>query len=60
METGTDNPSSIPEGKEKTESSSLTPVLMILGTILITLSIIVGGYIHGNMHIEAVWKTLHA
>ena len=60
METGTDNPSSIPEEKEKKDSSSLTPVLMILGIILTTLSIIVGGYIHGNMHVEAVWKTLHA
>jgi hypothetical protein len=60
METGTDNLSSTPEEKEKKDSSLLTPVLMILGIILTTLSIIVGGYIHGNMHIEAVWKTLHA
>jgi len=60
METGTDNLSSTPEEKEKKDSSLLTPVLMIMGIILTTLSIIVGGYIHGNMHIEAVWKTLHA
>lgn len=60
METGTDNPSSIPEEKEKKDSSSLTPVLMILGTILTTLSVIIAGYFHGNMHVEAVWKSLTA
>ena len=60
METGTDNPSSIPEEKEKKDSSSLIPVLMILGIILTTLSVIIAGYFHGNMHIEAVWKSLTA
>jgi len=59
METGADNLSSTPKEKDKKDSSLLTPVLMILGITLTTLSIIVAGYIHGNMHVEAVWKTLH-
>ena len=31
---------------------------MLLGVIVATLSVIVAGYIHGNMHIEAVYKSL--
>ena len=33
---------------------------MFLGVIASTLAIIVAGYFHGNMHIEAVWQTLHS
>ena len=41
-------------------SKSLMPgVLMFLGVILATLSVIVAGYFKGNMHIEAVWHSLH-
>ncbi len=36
----------------------IVPVLMFLGVIVATLSVIVAGYIHGNMHIEAVYKSL--
>ena len=32
---------------------------MFLGVILATLSVIVAGYFKGNMHIEAVWHSLH-
>ena len=34
------------------------PVLMFLGVIFATLCVIVAGYIHGNMHISAVYKSL--
>ena len=37
---------------------STVPVLMFLGVIFCTLCIIVAGYFHGNMHIEAVYKSL--
>ena len=37
----------------------IVPVLMFLGVILATLSVIVAGYFKGNMHIEAVWHSLH-
>ena len=36
----------------------IVPSLMFLGVIAATLSVIVAGYIHGNMHIEAVYKSL--
>ena len=38
----------------------IVPSLMFLGVITATLSVIVAGYFKGNMHIEAVWKSLHA
>ena len=38
----------------------IVPSLMFLGVIAATLSVIVAGYFHGNMHIESVWKSLHA
>ena len=38
----------------------IVPSLMFLGVIAATLSVIVAGYFKGNMHIEAVWKTLHS
>ena len=31
---------------------------MFLGVIVATLSVIVAGYFHGNMHIEAVYHSL--
>ena len=37
----------------------IVPSLMLLGVIVATLSVIVAGYFHGNMHIEAVWHSLH-
>ena len=50
------------ENKQQNTPSSLkdptTPILMLLGVIVATLSVIVAGYIHGNMHIEAVYKSL--
>jgi len=59
MEPGTDNHSSVPKENDQKESSSLIPVLMILGIIVTTLSIVVAGYFHGKMNIGAVWHTLH-
>tara|TARA_Y100000356_G_scaffold60688_1_gene49283 strand:- start:629 stop:817 length:189 start_codon:yes stop_codon:yes gene_type:complete len=58
MENTNTHQSSIPMEQEKKESSYLTPTLMLLGVIAATLSIIVAGYFHGNMHIEAVYKSL--
>ncbi len=43
----------------KTPSSSLTPVLMFLGVIAATLSVIVAGYFHGKMNVGAVWHNLN-
>ena len=59
MEPGIDNHSSIPKENSQKESSSLTPVLMLLGIIATTLSVVVAGYFHGKMNIGAVWHTLH-
>ncbi len=56
MELGTDNHSSIPKENPQKELSSLTPVLMLLGLIVSTLSIIVVGYIHGHMHLITTLK----
>jgi hypothetical protein len=33
--------------------------LSLVVCFLFAIAIIVGGYIKGNMHIEAVWKSLH-
>lgn len=50
---------------ESTSSNStlpknpIVPSLMFLGVIAATLSVIVAGYFHGNMHIETVWHNLH-
>ena len=50
------------ENKQQSTQSSLKdptiPILMFLGVIAATLSVIVAGYFHGNMHIEAVYKSL--
>jgi len=68
MEDGT-QPKPSTTKDEELESTSLNttlpkdpivPSLMFLGVIAATLSVIVAGYFHGNMHIEAVWKSLHA
>jgi len=56
MEPGTDNQSSTPKENYQKESSYLTPVLMLLGIILTTLSVIVAGYVHGNMHLFTTLK----
>jgi len=34
------------------------PVLMFLGAIFSAFCVIIAGYIHGNMHISAVYKSL--
>mgnify|MGYP001393709737 FL=1 len=61
MENGTQSNVSTPEENhpENISSKSLMPgVLMFLGVIVATLSVIVAGYFKGNMHIEAVYKSL--
>ena len=59
MENGIEPSSQIPEEKQEEESSYLIPILMLLGVIAATLSVIVAGYFKGNMHIETVWHNLH-
>ena len=48
------------ENKRQNTPSSLkdpmTPILMLLGVIVATLSVIVAGYIHGNMHLLTTLK----
>ena len=64
MEDGIEQKLSIVEEKEQhdlpSSSSQLKnptiPVLMFLGVILATLSIIVAGYFHGNMHLLTTLK----
>ena len=61
MENGTQSNVSTPEENhsENISSKSLMPgVLMFLGVIVATLSVIVAGYFKGNMHIEAVYHSL--
>ncbi len=38
----------------------IVPVLMLLGVILVTLGIIVLGYMHGNMHLIITLKNARA
>ena len=59
MENGIEPSSQTPEEKQEGESSYLIPILMLLGVIAATLSVIVAGYFKGNMHIETVWHNLH-
>ena len=59
MEPGIDNHSSTLKESEQKESSLLIPVLMFLGVIAATLSVIVAGYFHGKMNIGAVWHNLY-
>ena len=42
--------------KQEEESSYLIPILMLLGVIAATLSVIVAGYFHGNMHLITTLK----
>ena len=50
------------ENKQQNTQSSLKdptiPILMFLGVIVATLSIIVAGYFHGKMNIGAVYHSL--
>ena len=66
MDDGIEQKPSTPEETEPDDTSlnptlpknPIVPVLMFLGVIVATLSVIVAGYIHGNMHVEAVYKSL--
>ena len=67
MDDGTQpKPSTTKDEELKSTSSNTTslkdpmiPILMFLGVIVATLSVIVAGYFKGNMHIETVWHNLH-
>ena len=64
MEDGIEQKLSTVEERERHDSSSSSsqlknptiPILMFLGVILATLSIIVAGYFHGNMHLLTTLK----
>ena len=64
MEDGIEQRLSTVEEKEQHDSPSSSsqlknptiPVLMFLGVILATLSVIVVGYFHGNMHLLTTLK----
>jgi len=56
MENGIEPSSQTPEEKQEGESSYLIPILMLLGVIAATLSVIVAGYFHGNMHLITTLK----
>lgn len=68
MDDGTEQKhSTIKEDELKSSSSSETslknpivPILMFLGVIAATLSVIVAGYFHGHMSISAVYHSLTA
>tara|TARA_B100000035_G_scaffold222617_1_gene191261 strand:- start:92 stop:304 length:213 start_codon:yes stop_codon:yes gene_type:complete len=68
MDDGTEQKhSTIKEDEQKSLSSSETslknpivPILMFLGVIVATLSVIVAGYFHGHMSIKAVYHSLTA
>ena len=49
----------VTSSNSKSLKDPMVPILMFLGCILATLSVIVAGYFKGNMHIEAVWHNLH-
>ena len=44
------------EKRKKEKTSYLIPVLMFVGVIVATLSVIVAGYFHGNMHLITTLK----
>ena len=44
------------EKRKKEKTSYLIPVLMFVGVIAATLSVIVAGYFHGNMHLITTLK----
>ena len=56
MENGIEPSSQTPKEKQEEESSYLIPILMLLGVIVATLSVIVAGYFHGNMHLITTLK----
>tara|TARA_A100001234_G_C12358778_1_gene273174 strand:- start:53 stop:238 length:186 start_codon:yes stop_codon:yes gene_type:complete len=56
MEHGNAQQSSTLTESEKKNSSYLIPTLMLLGVIAATLSVIVAGYFHGNMHLITTLK----
>jgi hypothetical protein len=68
MDDGTEQKLSTPEETELKSSSSsetslknpIVPILMFLGVIAATLSVIVAGYFHGHMSIKAVYHSLTA
>ena len=47
------------EKRKKEKTSYLIPVLMFVGVITATLSVIVAGYFHGGMSIAKVYTSLH-
>lgn len=60
MEHG-DNPSPlIQEVSKEKKSQYITPILMLLGVITATLSVIVAGYFHGHMHLITTLKNAAA
>ncbi len=44
--------------KSEPENPTVPLVLSLVACFLFAIGIIVAGYIHGNMHIEAVYKSL--
>jgi hypothetical protein len=56
MENGIEVSPQTPEENREEESSYLIPILMLLGVIAATLSVIVAGYFHGNMHLITTLK----
>ena len=44
------------EKRKKEKTSYLVPVLMFVGVIVATLSVIVAGYFHGHMHLLTTLK----
>ena len=56
MENGIEPSSQTLEEKQEEKSSYLIPILMLLGVIAATLSVIVAGYFHGNMHLITTLK----
>ena len=68
MDDGTQPKPSTTKGEELKNTSSNTtslknpivPILMFLGVIAATLSVIVAGYFHGHMSIKAVYHSLTA
>ena len=56
MENGIEPSSQTPEENQEEKSSYLIPILMFLGVIAVTLSVIVAGYFHGNMHLITTLK----
>ena len=60
MEHGNTQQSSTLTENGSKNSSYLIPTLMLLGVIAATLSVIVAGYIHGNMHLITTLKNAAA